>query len=282
MKKNYTIVLALGLCLCSLLAVSGCVIHIGDWPRAKYEKTIRLQVPLESGSTVVAKTSYGSITVGGADTTDCSVVATIRVQAPTEEEAAEIAEKVNIQLEPAGKTLTVRADKPHVKNKRSINISYQITVPMQTNIECASSYGSIELADTSGYVKAHTNYGSIDCDRINGQIQVDTSYGSVDCREIISDELTAGSNYGNIDIEYSDLAPAKTQTNISTSYGNIDFTAPPGFAGQVELATNYGSIKTDLPIVVKGKISSKRIEGTIGEGNGKLSLKTSYGSIRIR
>jgi len=153
---------------------------------------------------------------------------------------------------------------------------------MQTNIECASSYGSIELADTSGYVKAHTSYGSIDCDSINGQIQVDTSYGSVDCREIISDELTVGSNYGNIDIEYSDLAPAETQTNVSTSYGSIDFTAPPGFAGQVELATNYGSIKTDLPIVVKGKISSKRIEGTIGEGNGMLSLKTSYGSIRIR
>ena len=282
MKKNYTIVLSLGLCLCSLLAVSGCVIHIGNCPRAKYEKTIRLQAPLESGSTVVAKTSYGSITVGGTNTADCSVIATIRVQAPTEEEAVEIAEKVNIRLEPAGKTLTVRADKPHVKNNRSISISYVITVPVQTNIECASSYGSIELADTSGYVKAHTNYGSIDCDRINGQIQADTSYGRVDCREIISDELTAGSSYGNIDIEYSDFAPAEIRANVSTSYGSIDFKAPPGFAGQVELATSYGSVQTALPIVVKGKISSKRIEGTIGEGNGKLSLKTSYGSIRIR
>ena len=280
MKKNYSIVLALGFCL--LLAVSGCVIEIGNWPRAKYEKTIRLQAPLESGSTVVAKTSYGSITVGGANTADCNVVATIRVQAPTEEEAIEIAEKVNIQLEPAGKTLTVRADKPHVKNNRSISISYQITVPMQTNIECASTYGSIELADTSGYVKAHTTYGSIDCDSINGQIQADTTYGSVNCRKIISDELTAGSTYGNIDIEYSDLVPAEIQANLSTTYGNIDFTAPPGFTGQVELSTIYGSIKTDLPIVVKGKISSKRIEGGIGEGNGKLSLKTSYGSIRIR
>ncbi len=280
MKKNYTIVLALGLCL--LLAISGCVIEIGNWPRAKYEKTIRLQAPLESGSNVVAKTHYGSIKVSGAETADCNVVATIRVQAPTEEEAAEIAEKVNIQLEPAGTTLTVRADKPHVKNNRSISISYQITVPVQTNIECASSYGSIELADTNGYVKAHTSYGSIDCDSINGQIQADTSYGSVDCREIISDELTAGSNYGNIDIEYSDLVPAEIQAKVSTSYGSINFTAPPGFAGQVELATSYGSVKTDLPILVKGKISSKRIEGTIGEGNGKLSLKTNYGSISMR
>ncbi len=282
MKNNYMIVSALGLCLCSLLAVSGCIIEIGNLTRAKYEKTIRLRAPLESGSTIVAKTNYGSIKVGGSDTVDCNVVATISVQAPTEEEAAEIAEKVNIHLEPAGKTLTVRADKPKVKNNRSIGISYQITVPVQTNIECVSSYGSIKLADTSGYVKAHTNYGSIDCDRIKGQIQADTSYGSIECREIISDELTAGSRYGNIDIEYSDLAPAEIQANLSTTYGNIDFTAPNGFTGQVELSTTYGSIKTDLPIVVRGKISSKRIEARIGQGNGILSSKTTYGSIRIR
>ncbi len=282
MKKNYSIVSAIGFYFCLLLIVSGCVIRMGDWPRAKYEKTIKLQAPMESGSILVANTSYGSITVRGANTTDCSVFATIRVQAPSEEEAAEIAEKVKIELEPAGKTLTVRADEPHVKNKRSISISYQITVPVQTNIECASSYGSIETADTNGYVKAHTSYGSIECKNINGQIQVDTSYGGVDCREIISDELTAGSCYGNIDIEYSDLAPAEIQANLSTTYGNIDLTAPSGFTGQVELSTTYGSIKTDLPIVVKGKISSKRIEGRIGQGNGILSSKTTYGSIRIR
>jgi len=32
---------------------------------------------------------------------------------------------------------------------------------------------------------------------------------------------------------------------------DIDFTAAPGFSGVVELATSYGSIKTDLPIVSK-------------------------------
>ena len=282
MKTNCSKNSALGICLCSLLAVSGCVIQIGDWPRAKYEKTIRLQAPLEPNSTVAVKTSFGSITVRGADVTDCNVAAQICVQAPTEEEAAEIAEKVKIRLKPAGKTLTVETDKPKIKNNRSISISFEMTVPKQVNIECSSSYGSIKLADTNGRVKAHTSFGSIDCNNINGQIQVDTSYGRVDCRAIISDELTVRSSFGDIDIEYSDLTPAETQANVSTSYGGIDFAVPPAFAGQVELSTSYGSIQTDLPITVKGKISNKTIEGTIGEGNGKLSLKTSFGSIRIR
>lgn len=282
MKRNHWIISVLSFCFCLLLAVSGCFIQVDYWPRAKYEKTIRLQAPLESGSTVVAKTCFGSITVRGTNVVDCNVVANICVHAPTEEEAAEIAEQVKIQLKTSGKILTFETDKPQVKNNRPISISYRITVPQQVNIECASSYGSIELSDTNGYVKANTSYSSIDCDRINGPIQVDTSYGRVYCREIISDELTIDSSYGNIDIEYSDLAPPETQVNVSTVYGNIDFTAPPGFTGQVELATRFGSIKTDLPILMKGKISNKRTVRTIGQGNGKLSLKTCYGSIRIR
>jgi hypothetical protein len=264
MKRQYSIVFAIGFCFCLLLIVGGCVIQIGDLPRAKYEKTIELQAPMESGSILVADTSYGSITVRGADTVDCSVLATIRVQAPSEQEAIEIAEKVKIELEPAGKTLTVRADKPQLKNRRSISISYQITVPTETNIDCANSYGSIECKD------------------INGQIQADTSYGDVKCRNIISEELNASSSYGHIYIEYSDLAPAEIQADVNNSYGGIDFTAPPGFTGQVELSTSYGSVRTGLPITVQGKISNQRIKGTIGEGNGKLILETSYGSIRIR
>lgn len=263
MKKKYSIASAIGFYFYLLVITGGCVVRIGDWPRAEYEKTIEVQAPLESGSTLVADTSYGSITVRGADTTDCSVLATIRVQAPSEVEAAEIAEEVKIELEPAGKTLTIIADMPQLKNYRWIRISYQITVPAQTNIECANSYGSIE------------------CENINGLIRADTSYGDVKCRKIISEKLNVSSSYGSIDIEYSDLAPAEIQADVSNSYGSIDFTAPPGFTGRVELSTSYGSVNTNLPITVQGKISRTRINGTIGEGNGKLILKNSYGSIRI-
>lgn len=267
MKRKYSIVLAIGFYFCLLLILSGCVVRIGDrshWSQAEYEKKIKVQAPLESGSILVADTSYGSITVMGADTNDCSVFATIRVQAPSEEEAAEIAEKVEIELEQSGRTLTIRAHKPQLKNYRLISISYQITLPAQTNIKCSNSYGLIE------------------CENINGLIQADTSYSGVKCREIISEQLSVRSSYGNIDIEYSDLAPAEIQADVSNSYGSINFTAPPGFTGQIELSTSYGSVNTDLPITIQGEISRSRIKGTIGKGDGKLIMKNNYGSIRIR
>ena len=283
MKDSSLTKILLGCLLGLLFTVTGCCINIGSCgPRAKYEKTIKLQAPLEAGSTVKAQTSYGSITAQGADVSDCNVIAKICVRAPSEEEAAEIAEQIKIQLKPNGKTLTIKADKPHVKNNRSISISYQITVPEQTSIECNSLYGALKLSNLNGNINAHTSYGSIDCTNIDGQIRLNTSYGRVICGGIISDELKVNSSYGNISIGYSGKASAEIRAEVGTSYGSIDFAAPSGFTGQVELATNHGSIKTDLPITVKGKISNKRINGTIGKGNGMLNLKTSFGSIKIK
>jgi len=393
--KKYCTVLTLGFYLFSLLIVTGCDIQIGDWSRAKYERTVQQQTPLALGSTVVAQTSSGSITITGADVADCSVIAQIRVQAPTEEEAREIAEQVEIKLEPVGQTLTVKAEKPPRKRRRSISISYDITVPKQTNVECSSSYGAIKLSNIDGDVKGKTSSGSISAEDIQGSAQLETSYGSVTCRNITGDniqlksssgsiraenivglvnldtsygsitcddisggdiklrtssgkiklskasgkdydlhtsygsinadeltgsslklhsssggiyvteasadtadistsygritcrglttaDLTAKSGSGNIEIACSDRAPAEINANVITSYGSIDFETPPEFTGQVDLATSYGSIRTDLPITISGEISKKKLTGTIGQGNGKLYLKTSSGSVKIR
>jgi DUF4097 and DUF4098 domain-containing protein YvlB len=67
-----------------------------------------------------------------------------------------------------------------------------------------------------------------------------------------------------------------------TSYGSIEFTAPPDFAGQADLSTSYGSIRTEQPITISGPISKKKLKGTIGRGNGKLHLQTSSGSINLK
>lgn len=358
MKKNDLTVLALGLCLCLLLLVNGCDIRIGNWGQAKYERTVQQQAPLAAGSTLVVETSSGSVTVIGAEVTDCNVVARICGRAPTEEEAQQLAEQVKIELEAVGNTLTVRAEKPSTKRNRSISISYDITVPRQTNIECASSYGSIQLTDIDGDVSGKTKSGSITAENIEGSADLDTSYGSINCKDISGDNiklksssgaitaenikgpadistsygtitckdmsggdiiklktssgqiklsnasfgdcdahtsygsivseqlkgdsLKLNSSSGSIDIVCSDSAPAQIAANIVTSYGNIDFTAPPDFSGEVDLSTSHGSIKTGVPITISGQISKKKLKGRIGQGKGKLHLETKSGSIRTK
>jgi DUF4097 and DUF4098 domain-containing protein YvlB len=381
--------------VCLLIIISGCDFQIGGWWQAKYEKTIQRQAPLSPGSKLYVETSSGSITITGGDVTECSVIAEICGRAPTEEEAQLLVEQVKIELETLGNTLTVKAEKPPRKNKRSVSISYDITIPKQTDIECSSSYGSIELANihgetngktssgtieakniegpanlitsygsvncrnitgdnisvksgsgsitaeiikgsaqlttsygsincmdfsdgdiklktSSGKIRisnaafgdcdAHTSYGSIVSEEINGKLiklhsgsgsinvtdssadttNLTTSYGRIACREITTNEITAKSGSGNLDIAFSDSTPDIIVADLVTSYGNIDFAAPQNFAGQVDLSTSYGSIRTNRLITINGQISKKKLNGTIGEGSGKLYMKTSSGSINLQ
>jgi len=61
MMKQYRTILVLVFCLCPLLIIIGCDIHIGGWWQAKYERTVQQQVPISPGSKLYVETSYGSI-----------------------------------------------------------------------------------------------------------------------------------------------------------------------------------------------------------------------------
>lgn len=282
MGKNRLTKISLGSLLCLLTLCSGCVIQIGGCGRAKYERTETLQSPLAPGSTVVVESSFGSITVTGADVADCDITAEIHVQAPTEQKAQEIAEQVKIKLIHNEATLLIKVEKPRLTNNCSVGVSFDITVPKQTNLECHTSYGQIKVANINGKVKGKTGFASIKAKSIDGSLHLQTSYGSINCQDITSAELTAISSFGSIDIACSPATPPEINANISTSYGSIEFLTPPEFSGFVDLTTSYGSIKTDLPITVKGDLGKQRIKGTIGYGQGKLNLTTSFGSIRIK
>jgi len=79
------------------------------------------------------------------------------------------------------------------------------------------------------------------------------------------------------------VCPPNLTAKVKSSYGSVAFTAPTGFAGRVTLSTHYGSVRTDLPVTITGKIGDqKKIDGTIGEGTGVLRLETSSGSVTLR
>jgi hypothetical protein len=167
-----------------LASVSGCIVidaGEGGWGdgRAKFERTVELQHPMDSGATLVVSTSSGSIDVAGQEADQAHVVATIQARAHTEEEAQELAEQVEIRFQEAGNKLEIKADKPSLHSRRSISISYVITVPRQSSVECGSASGSLKLRELTGNVDAHTASGSVEGKQIKGLVRLHSSSGSV-------------------------------------------------------------------------------------------------------
>lgn len=281
MKNWHMIKVSLGCLLCLFVLLAGCCINLSCTMLGKYERTDELSAPLSPGSTFAAQTHNGSITIHGADVAECSVTATIVTRARTDEEAQELSDQVSVTLVPSDNRLTVKIDKPaHLINK-SVSVSLDVHVPNQTNLELTTHNGAVRIKDITGDLNATTHNGKATAEGTSGTTVLKTHNGSVGCRDI-SGDVKLHTHNGGVEVVYSEAAPSVCDVSIVTHNGGIGFTAPSGFSARVDASTHNGSVHTDLPITVTGKVSKSKLAGTIGTGEGNLHLETYNGSIKIR
>ncbi len=290
--------------LCLLVFLVGCEIHVGGrafGPRVKYERTVDLQKPMASGATLRVNTLSGSITVRGAETSRCEVHAKIRVGAKSEDQAREIAAQISVRLVETDRGIDIEVERPKLRNV-SISISYEITVPHATSVVCHASSGAVRLHDLEGRFDASASSGSVHAEDLSGaeaklhsssggvrltRARVDacdlhTSSGSVRAQQITCPAIKARASSGSVTVVCTADTPPNLVADCSSSSGSVTLTVPPNYSGRVNMSTSRGSASSDLPITIQGKISKKRLVGTIGEGSGRVTLKTSSGSVRLR
>jgi DUF4097 and DUF4098 domain-containing protein YvlB len=193
----------------------------------------------------------------------------------------ELAEEVEISLEPSGDTLTVRIKKPtHLINK-SVGVRLDVTVPDRTNLKLETHNGSVAVTDITGDVHAITHNGKITTERVSGSTVLETHNGSISVRSTSGDAKLRTHN-GSVKAFYAETASPISDISIVTSNGSIELETPPALSARIEASTHNGSINTALPITIIGKVSKRKLTGTIGSGEGRLYLETHNGSIRIR
>ncbi len=282
MENGFLKKVSVGSLLCLLAVAAGCSINLGSCAmRAKYERTVQLSAPLSPGPSFAAQTHNGSITIAGADVTDCNVTATITARATTEENAKKLAEQIKIKLEPWGDKLTAKIDKPTFMMNQSVSVSLDVQVPIQTNLELTTHNGAVSITNITGRLNATTHNGKVTAEQISGTTKLRTHNGSVICRQVSGDTQLKTHN-GNIKVYYSDAAPSVCDISLITYNGSIELATPSNFSGEVDASTHNGSIRTDLPVTVVGKVSKNKLTGKIGTGRGNLHLESHNGSIRLR
>jgi len=282
MKKALLKKLSLISLLFLLAFGSCCCINIGGFDmRAKYERTVQLSSPLSPGSSFEAQTHNGSIKIAGADITDCNLTATITARAKTDEDAKELAERTKVKLQSFGDNLIAKIDKPTSLGNQSISVSLDVQVPNESDLELTTHNGSVEIRNITGRLDCETHNGKISAEQVSGTAELLTHNGSVVCREISGDTRLRTHN-GSIRVYYSKAAPSVCDIRLITYNGGIEIETPSNFSGEFDASTHNGSIRTDLPITIVGKISKNKLTGKIGSGQGKLHLETHNGSIKVQ
>ncbi len=123
--------------------------------------------------------------------------------------------------------------------------------------------GAISIDGAQGEVKAHTEFGNITVDNAENVIlDLNTNSGSID--------FTGSLGEGN--------------HVIHSDFGDIQLSLPADAALNVDFETDFGSIRSDIPVTITltGDLSEARQAGTMNGGGSEFKVSTNSGNITIK
>jgi DUF4097 and DUF4098 domain-containing protein YvlB len=296
-------------------AVTGCS---GTPFRAS--ESFALDLPWGDYQRFVVRTRNGHVELLTHEAGDLQVSGVKRAGGLTPDEAHDNLDQVTIMAEPDGAdptTFVLELDFPQSLRHKSIGASFDIHVPqpcatdittdngyihlrggkdaalLQTSngritveqvdgrVDAATSNGLVHAVHINGSLRAKTSNGRVIADQIDGDCRLETSNGSIRVRDADGSVWASTSN-GRIIV--SATPPATGEVVLRTSNGSITADLPPNMCGTLDIHAGGGRVSTSLgEIALTGVRWSKHsFEAEMnGGGEGRISARTSNGSIRL-
>lgn len=146
------------------------------------------------------------------------------------------------------------------------------------NVNAETSGGHISLSKIAGNAKVETSGGHIEADGVDGNISAETSGGHIEIKNATG-RVDADTSGGHVEVGF-----AKGNAHggkIESSGGGITVSVDPNVDLAIDASTSGGSVRTDIPVKIIGKVNGSSIRGTLGKGGETLYVHTSGGSVSI-
>jgi hypothetical protein len=230
-----------------------------------YRETIEKIVPASSGTLIkVDPGSFGGITVTGWDREEIKLVAQKKAAAITDEEARELASQVQIVTEEKSRTIDIHAEGPEKQEDTFWSVCFDLLVPRRSNLDLRTAFGGISIEEVSGDMRFTTKFGGLALSKVSGTVVGQTHFGGVDL------ELDGDRWEGE-------------RLDVTTKFGGITARLPKDYSATLEVGTSFGSLDSDFPITVQGRLGwAKRIKASLGSGGAPIRLVTEFGGISIK
>lgn len=153
-------------------------------------------------------------------------------------------------------------DRGHMNTRNNdVSVHFTVRVPHGVRFAGRTVNGGVDVSGVDADVVASTVNGGIRAGS-GGHVAAETVNGSI--------TATMGK------------ADWSGPLELRTVNGGITLDLPSDLSVEVKAETVNGSIETDFPLTVQGRVSRRRLSGTIGGGGRDLRLATVNGSIRLR
>lgn len=279
MQKKYTFLIVVILLLFGTATLSAFT----------YTKEFKKTVDFEPNGEVSVKNTNGRIEVTSWEKSEVEIYAEIKVKAGSQREGERLLEKVEIIVEKMGDRLRIEPDYPQRDDggfldwvfgrENQPTVNFFIKVPKQTDLTAKSTNGHLSVSDIEGDTQLGTTNGGIDAEKLAGPLDAHTTNGSIKVYDL-KGSLDAHTTNGSITASVTEFHETD-EIDMGATNASIRLTLPSDVKADVSASTVNGSIHTDFPLTVQGKIMKKRLQGEINGGGGKIELSTVNGSIHI-
>jgi DUF4097 and DUF4098 domain-containing protein YvlB len=151
------------------------------------------------------------------------------------------------------------------------------SVEGQTQVTTGS--GDITVHDAKGAVRLHTGSGDIEVAQPNDAVVADTGSGDISVNGATAD-LRVRTGSGTVSI--SGNPGTSNYWDIHASSGDVVLRIPSNASFELYAHTSSGDINNQVPIVMEGTAGTHELRARIGDGEARVEIQTSSGSITLR
>lgn len=264
-----------------------------------YEDIIEVQLPFDSGASLILSNQNGSVKIGSWDKEEIKIVAEKRMRIErfgswflrllgfktpkieTDEEARVYLDQFTFEISGEADGMEIKTVRPSVSSVNlQFTMTYEILLPRNADVSVEVTNGKITIRDIHGEVGAETTNGSITLEEVSGNLYARTTNGSVKCEDI-SGGLRVRTVNGGIDVSFAEDAFVTDDINCRTTNGNLRVSIPADSEFELAARTSSGKIVSDFQLSSVTEESKKRLEGTVGNGGPTITLRNTNGSIEL-
>jgi hypothetical protein len=230
----------------------------GDDSRGRACEVRNVPVRLSGRSISIDGQQNGGVRVFGWDRDGVEVTARMEGHGRDDAAARELLSRVRIVADGRG----IRADGPSTDGDYDgWSVSYYANVPRRFDLDLQAHNGGLIVEGVSGKLSLDTHNGSVALLGVGGDVRANTQNGS-------------------LNVQLSGTKWDGTGLDAETRNGSVRLAVPEQYAAQLETGTVNGSIRTDIPVTLSGRIS-RQLSIPLGGGGRTIRAMTTNGSVQI-
>ena len=247
---------------------AGCDVHVGengvslDVAGGKAREDWSRTYTLAKGGNLEIVNVNGAIVVNAGTGPQVEVKATRQARAASDEEAQALLKETAITEEVSPDRVSIRTSNGSgpLRGRRSINVEYQVRVPVGMRVNVKTENGGIGLHDVDGNLTASTTNGGIRGTNIAGAVSAHIVNGGI----------------------VMEIARVAGPVQLDAVNGGIRLDVPGSVNANLEAQAVNGGVSTEdgFPITASER-SRTRISGRMNAGGTAISLSTVNGGVRI-